>query len=401
MSIWFCLFIPIIGALVMLKWFRKNLVWWEVIVPALVCFIFILIFKFTVERVQVNDTEYHGAIITEARYYEYWETYVHRTCTRTVSCGKNCTTTVSYDCSYCDENPEHWTVVNSLGNEFSVSKEYYDYLTKKWNDRPEFVELNRDIDDGGFGCGQDGDMYVVKWDGKPMTAEATTTDHWYENRVQAAHTAFDFVDVSEEDVKTYGLYDYPQLDGFKQETILGMDSAKWITKNQINRMKQWGKFLNGHLGVKKHARIYFLFFVDKSMLSGNMQEAYWDGGNDNELVICIGLSSKSKSIQWVKPFSWSPTGRIIPDVREGIMRNPEFNVDKIANSVWYNVDKEYQRRDFEEFSYITVEPPTWAMWVTFFITLIITAGVCYWAIVNDIDGSNDPLFRSRNSGYRY
>jgi len=119
------------------------------------------------------------------------------------------------------------------------------------------------------------------------------------------------------------------------------------------------------------------------------------------LVICIGLSSKSKSIQWVKPFSWSPTGRIIPDVREGIMRNPEFNVDKIANSVWYNVDKEYQRRDFEEFSYITVEPPTWAMWVTFFITLIITAGVCYWAIVNDIDGSNDPLFRSRNSGYRY
>jgi hypothetical protein len=398
MSIWLCLFIPIIGALVMLKWFRKNLVWWEVIVPALACVIFIAIFKFTVERIQVNDTEYHGALITEARYYEYWETYVRRTCTRTVSCGKNCTTTVSYDCSYCDENPERWTVINSLGQEFTVSEKYYNYLTKKWKATPKFVELNRDINHSG-GCGEDGDMYVIKWNVDPMTAESTTTDHWYENRVQAAHTAFDFVDVTEEDVKKYNLYDYPEVDGFKQETVLGMERAKWVTKIQTNRMKQWSKFLNGHLGVKKHARIYFLFFVDQSMLSANMQQAYWDGGNDNELVVCIGLSSKSKEIQWVKPFSWSPAGRIIPDVREGIMKDPNFNVDVIAKSVWVTVDKEYVRRDFEEFSYITVEPPTWAMWVTFFITLTITIGVCYWAIINDIDGSNDPLFNRQGKYY--
>lgn len=403
MSIWFCLFIPIIGALVMLKWFRKNLVWWEVLIPALVSFIFILIFKFSVEKVQVNDTEYHGAIITEARYYEYWETYVHKTCTRTISCGKNCTTTVSYDCSYCDETPEHWSVVNSLGEEFSVSQEYYNYLTKKWKATPRFVELNRDIDYSG-GCGKDGDMYVVKWNADPMTAESTTTDHWYENRIQAAHTAFDFVDVTEEDVKTYGLYSYPEVEGFHQETVLGMENVKWMKKYQVNRMKQWSKFLNGYLGVKKHARIYFLFFTDKSMLSANMQEAYWDGGNDNELVVCIGLSSKTKQIQWVKPFSWSPTGRIVPDVREGVMRAGNFDVDEVAKAVWSTVAKEYKRRDFEEFSYVTVEPPTWAMWVTFFITLAITIGICYWAIVNDIDGSNDPLFnrqRDYYGGYRY
>jgi hypothetical protein len=402
MSIWFCLLIPVVGALVMLKWFRKNLAWWEVIVPAVVCFLFILIFKLTVERIQVNDTEYHGAIITEARYYEYWETYVHKTCTRTVSCGKNCTTTVSYDCSYCDENPKRWTVVNSLGEEFGVSEEDYKYLTKKWKATPKFVELNRDIDYSGR-CGNDGDMYVIEWNVDPMTAESTTTDHWYENRIQAAHTAFDFVDVTEEDVKKYSLHDYPDVNGFHQETVLGMDKAKWITKIQTNRMKQWGKFLNGHLGVKKHVRIYFLFFVDKSMLAANMQEAYWDGGNDNELVVCIGLSSKSKEIQWVKPFSWSPTGRIVPDVREGIMKNPDFNVDQIAKTVWSTVDKEYVRRDFEEFSYVTVEPPTWAIWVTFFITLAITIGICYWAVVNDIDGGNDPIFGKTNryGGYRY
>jgi hypothetical protein len=403
MSIWLSLLIPVLAAVVMLKWFPKYLAWWEGAIPLAVCFLFIGIFKFTVEKIQVNDTEYHGALIVEARYYEYWETYVHKTCTRTISCGKNCTTTVSYDCSYCDENPEHWTVVNSLGDEFSVSKEYYDYLRNKWKATPEFVELNRDIDYSG-GCGRDGDMYKVNWNLDPLTAEATTTSHWYENRVQAAHTAFDFAEVTEEDKKTYKLFDYPEIDGFHQETVLGLDKVKWIKKYELNRMKQWSKYLNGYLGTKKHARIYFLFFVDQSALAANMQEAYWDGGNDNELVICIGLNSKTRKIQWTRPFTWSPERSIIPDIREDIMTYPRFNVDNIAKSVYINVKKEYKRKDFKEFSYITVEPPTWAKWVTFIVTFIVTVLLCWWAITNQIDSVYDPLkelFNKRNNGYRY
>jgi hypothetical protein len=403
MSIWLSLLIPVLAAVVMLKWFPKYLAWWEGAIPLAVCFIFIGIFKFTVEKIQVNDTEYHGALIVEARYYEYWETYVHKTCTRTVSCGKNCTTTVSYDCSYCDENPERWTVVNSLGDEFSVSKAYYDYLRKKWKATPEFVELNRDIDYSG-GCGRDGDMYRVNWNADPLTAEATTTSHWYENRVQAAHTAFDFAEVTEEDKKTYKLFDYPEIDGFHQETVLGLDKVKWLKKYELNRMKQWSKYLNGDLGKRKHARIYFLFFVDQSALAANMQEAYWDGGNDNELVICIGLDNKTRKIQWTRPFTWSPERSIIPDVREDIMTYSRFNVDNIAKSVYINVKKEYKRKDFKEFSYITVEPPTWAKWVTFIVTLIVTVVLCWWAITNQIDSVYDPLkelFNKRNNGYRY
>ncbi len=393
MSIWFSLLIPLIGAFMMLKWFRKNLTWWEVIIPLGVCFLFIAIFKLIVETVEVNDTEYHGSIITEARYYEYWETYVHRTCTRTVSCGKNCTTTVTYDCSYCDENPARWTVINSRGEEFDVSQDFYNYLMRKWKSSQTFYELNRSINDGGWGCGQDGDMYYIKWDGDPMTAESTTTGHWYENRVQAAHTAFDYPEVNEEDVKTYTLHEYPEIDGIFQETVLGMDRVSWMSRKEKDRMIQWGKYLNGHLGTKKHARIYILFFADKPQISANMQEAYWDGGNDNELVICIGLSSKSKEVQWVRPFTWSPERRLIPDVREMIMAHKVFDPDSIARSVWSQVDKEFKRKDFKEFSYITVEPPTWSKWVTFIVTILITFGLCYWAIVNDIDHEDDPLRR--------
>jgi hypothetical protein len=137
-----------------------------------------------------------------------------------------------------------------------------------------------------------------------------------------------------------------------------------------------------------------------------MQEAYWDGGNDNELVICIGLSKSNRNIQWVKPFTWSPTRKIIPDVREDIMNIKVFDIDKIANSVWANVDKEYKRKDFEEFSYVSVDTPTWAKWVTFIVTLLITSFICYWAIDNDIDSECDPLNdifdkKDRNGYNRY
>lgn len=404
MSIWLCLLIPIIGAIVLLRFFSKKLTWWEVLVPLLACLSFIAIFKAIVEKVQVTDTEYHGALIVSAKYYEPYTTWVHKTCSYTVSCGKNCTRTVYYDCSYCDDNGPEWEIKNSLGQTWNISQDEYNRLMKKWSAKPQFVELNRNINYHG-GCGQDGDAYEIKWNSLPLTAESTTTENSYENRVQAAHTAFDYPNITESDKKQYKLFDYPEVKGYDQKMVLGLDSIKWVNKRDKWYMNQWATFLNGQLGVKKHARIYFLYFKDMPSVAADMQEAYWDGGNDNEIVVCVGLSSKSRQIQWVKPFTWSPIRRIIPDVREDIMANKTFDASKLSNAVWYNVDREFKRKDFSEFSYISVDPPTWAKLVTFFVTLALTIWICYWAVVNDIDGNDDPfndIFSGNGrNNYRY
>jgi hypothetical protein len=402
MSIWLNLLIPLIAAGILLKFFAKKLTWWEVLIPMLSCLLFIVIFKAIVEKVQTSDTEYHGALVSSARYYEPYTTWVHKTCSYTVSCGKNCTRTVYYDCSYCDENGPEWEITNTLGETWSISQAQYNYLMKKWQAKPNFVELNRDINYHG-GCGQDGDAYQVDWNKLPLTAESTTKAKTYENRIQAAHTAFDYPIITDNDKKQFKLFDYPDVDGYTQQTVLGLDSIKWVNKRDKWYMNQWATFLNGQLGVKKHARIYFLYFKDMPAVAADMQEAYWDGGNDNEIVVCVGLSSKSRDIQWVRPFSWSPIGRIIPDVREDIMKHKSFDATSLSKVVWYHVNREFKRRHFEEFDYVTVDPPTWAKWVTFFITLGITIGVCYWSITNDIDGDNDPMggnYRS-NKGYYY
>ena len=391
MSIWICLLIPLIGAFVLLRWFKHTLTWWEVLIPSVACFIFILIFKFTVEKVQVSDTEYRGSIIVEARYYESWETWVRRTCYRTVKVGKS-TTTVPYDCSYCDHNPARWTVINSLGEEYSINEKYYNYLIKIWKATPSFVELNRRIV-YHFGCGKDGDMYRIVWNKDPLSAKSTTSSNSYENRVQAAHSAFDFLDVTEEDKKRYKLFDYPEVDGWHQETVLGLDSIPSVSKEKVALFKQMSDYINGEVGPKKHARVYFLFFTSPDQIAGSMQEAYWDGGNGNELVVCIGIDPKTQNLRWVKPFSWTPNRRVLPDVREEIMEVGTLDPLQICRAVEVIVLKEYKRKDFKEFSYLTVEPPAWAIWVTAIITALITFFISRWATMNEA-GNGDNSFRS-------
>jgi hypothetical protein len=57
------------------------------------------------------------------------------------------------------------------------------------------------------------------------------------------------------------------------------------------------------------------------------------------------------------------------------------------------VIKEYKRKDFKEFSYLTVEPPEWAIWVTAIVTALITFFVSRWATINEA-GSGDNSFSS-------
>ena len=384
MLIWISLLIPILSAIIMLIWFRKYLAWWEVIIPIGVCFVFTLIFKFTVEKVQTTDTEYWSALGQKAEYYEYWSTWVDKTCSRTVCTGsgsnRTCTT-YYYDCSYCDENGPRYYLINDIGEKFSISKNKYEELVGRWEAKPKFIELNRDIETH-LGCGEDGDKYEISWNGNPLTSEPTVSGHYYENRIQAAHSSFDFVEVTEQDVKDYSLFGYPRIDDYTQETVLGDEKIEWLSINERFYGEKLMSYCSGYWGPKVHGKIFVLLFKDQPQTAALMQESFWDGGNDNDLVICVGLESSSRKIKWTKVFSWTPKRTLLVSLREDIMGQDYFSFDVVKNALDKNMN-DFERKDFEEFSYITVDPPDWAVWVTFIITILISFGLCYWAVVND------------------
>lgn len=390
---WFAMGIPLGVSLFLFIYFKRSVVWWELTLPLIATALFIISFKLVAETITYSDTEYWGSQVVEARYYEYWDTYVERTCTYTTTCccdkdGNNCSTeTHEYDCSYCDKHSAYWIAIDANGRQFSISQEYYNILKIKWHATPQFMELNRDINRSGR-CGTDGDAYSISWDGKVETSENAVTEHDYENKVQVSKSAFNFPKISKKEAHKEGLYDYPEYYSFyKQKVILGLDSLPlnraWIeTKFQ---------YFNGHFGAINKIKLFICLFYDKPQSIATRQEAYWTGGNQNELVVCIGLN-KQQEILWVKPFSWTDRKRVLVDIREDIAEIKHFQADSIYGAIEKAVVNNVMYKDFKkDFSYLRVELGTGAMWAVYILSLFISVGVGLWSIKNDYQQEGEDL----------
>ena len=385
MIIWVSLLFPFLAAIFSLVWWRHKVTWWEVFIPFAASLLMALLFKWGVETSQVSDTEYWGALGVTAEYYEPWETWVKKTCSKRVTCGRDSKgntkyCTEYYDCSYCDETPARWQLTDDQGNSFSISKPYYEELARRWKSSPVFHELGRSINHH-WGCGRDGDMYQIRWDGQVLTSEPTTLVKSYENRVQAASSSFNFPDVSEEEKKLYGLHEYPDVKGYTQLPISG-DTLPWMLPAERLLAQKLLLHLNGKWGPLKQARVLLLLFQDKPSLAAKMQEAYWKGGNKNELVICLGLSSSNRNLQWVSAFSWTPNRQLLVDLREGIMGIGNYNPRRI-HALLESKMPSFERKHFKEFSYLTVDPPAWAIVTTLILSLVLTVSITWWSIKNE------------------
>ena len=398
MIIWLAMLIPFIGCILAYKIDKKKFVWWELLSPTIACFVFILITKFTVEKSLLNDTEYRGGLIVEARYYEYWETWVHKICSEQYACGTYTTGTGKnrtrhtkyctnyYDCSYCDHNQPYWEVYDDQGHSWYITEKEYKCLTSQWNVTPEFVELNRSIT-YHRGCGQDGDMYRIRWKGDMLTAESSTWKTSYENHVQVSKSNFDLRDISEKEAKKYGLYDYPKVDGYKQSNILGIDSLAFLEQKYKNGAVKMFEYFNGTYGPKRKLRFYILLFFDKPIDVAIKQRSYWDGGNKNEVVLCIDVNRKTGKINWVYPFTWGENKRIGIDLREDVSNMDTLNFTQLYH-IADNSTKDFVYRDFSQFNYLSVEPPTWEVWLVYIMTLGITIGVLIFGYKNEFENEN-------------
>lgn len=388
MVIWLALFIPVLAAIAMFIFFRRKFIWWELFIPVVACLIFIAIFKLTCEKVLTNDVEYRGGIIMGARYVEPYTTWVRKTCSRSYKCGKS-TCTTYYDCSYCDYNRETYYTWDNLGNTYTITSTKYQELKQQWLSTPKFIELNRNIK-YYYNCGKDGDAYEIYWNKDANTSESSTFTNSYENRIQAAHSAFSYEDLDDDLVDSLKLFKYPEINDFyKQRCILGIDNLYSVA--EIKTINRNFEYLNGYYSPINKIKVFVLVYHNKHRSIANHQEAYWDGGNDNELIITMSIDPKTKEIQWVKPFSWTPNRRCIVECREEISELKTFDPYKIFNILSVVSLKYYKARDFKEFSYVTVEPPTWEVIATYIITILITVGTIIWGYSNEFTNEETSI----------
>ena len=290
----------------------------------------------------------------------------------------------------------------------------------------------------GTNVGQTSNVYKTTWPNTENTRKGVFSKHKYENRIKASDlSVFNIAIVSEEEADSMGLYKYPEkTHTFKSNTILG-DNITEETQDKFRR-------LNAKFGPSNKMRLWILVFEDKPSITAQYQENYWVKGNKNELVVCIGKTGDE--IKWSYAFSWALSGTLTTEVgskvldmyqysvttdkgqslpvavpmintsmkktiadatgidtnllppvlplniqRQNIIKikkseTPLFNANTL-NEYYKYLDKnlyKFEKRSFEEFSYITVDPTTGNIIFIYILALIISIGINLWASNNDI-----------------
>ncbi len=365
MLIYLIMILPLI-AVIFLSWkFPKKVTIWERAVVLIVPIICIVISKMVSVHSQTKDTEYWNSYGMNAVYYEYWDEWIKKECCAQTDTSGNCISW--YDCSYCEEHPAYWEITDNIGVTHRYGKHQFEQAAKMWNSR-QFKNMNRDYHQ------IDGDAYIATYDSEFEHTIPICKQHVYENRIQCSKSVFNFEDVDTSEIRIYNLHRYPnyeQMGIFHYNPIIGATNGKASRKLS---------FHNAHLGANKKVHMMMIVYEDQPIQAAMKQEAHWKKGNKNEFILCIGR--KGKETKWAYVISWTDVEILKVRVARKA-KEMEYDLVNIVDMMATEVNKEYVRKKFADFSYISVEPTMTAVMITFFITLLVTVGISLFVVLNN------------------
>lgn len=354
--------IPFFTSAVLLLFFRKQTKWWEhavLIIPSLIVGASLL---WGFERAESSDTEYLGSYVTKARYYEPWNELERRTRTYRDSKGHSHAETYYVTVNH----PERWTYTDHSGRERDCSRYDFSAMKSRLSVASVFVDMHRSY------YTRDGDAYEYAWNGETAKLYPVTREHEYENKVKSSRSVFKFEDISKKEARRLGLYDYPEIHLCDQQPILGVK----FPQNQERTIR----LLNARYGPLKEFRVYLLFFRNKPLSIADKQRSYWQGGNKNELVVCVGLDRQNR-VMWSDAFSWCDSPVLAVKSRDWFLSH-RLNLCAFAEYIEPIVAKEWKRKEFSDFKYLSVELSDWQYWTIIFLMLVLNVGLSVWIVRN-------------------
>lgn len=367
MMIWFALLIPILTCSVLYLFFNHKTLWWEFVIPLAASLVLIVGCYSIAIWSATYDLEYWGNYYTKAEYFEDWNELVTYTVTRTDSKG-NAHTEIKTRVDY---HPERWIAELNDGSTIGISKKKYNQLKDLWQNE-EFVDLRRSYHSN------DGDKYVSNIVGGDTNIVGHFSIHSYTNKIQASKSVFKFEKV---DPKEYGLFEYPEVVDNYVPSVLGNCMNKEAGIKTLD-------CLNAKYGSSKKVRVWVLVFNDKPLQAGLDQENYWLGGNKNEFVVCIGLS-KDGAVSWCYPFSWSEKDLLKIQVRQYVNEMKPFDLAVFTGWLKEKIVRDFEKKSFKDFNYISIEPSLTAIIITFILTFLLNIGISMYVICNEFDESGN------------
>ena len=135
------------------------------------------------------------------------------------------------------------------------------------------------------------------------------------------------------------------------------------------------------MGRIKQIRFFLILLGPGTSVSdGLRQEAFWKGGNKNELNVVLGVSKEGKP-EWAHVFSWTPVESLKVDIREAVFETK--SLAELTTKIVSLAEEKWVRKSFSEFSYLTVNPPKHAIYFTFFLAVVVNFLSAVWVINNE------------------
>lgn len=360
--------IPIVTVGILAFKFREKTAWWEYVVVLVPSVLLFFSLKYSFVYISSLDKEYLSDLVNKITYYEDWDETVMVTHTRTVSCGNGKTRTETYVVPERRYHPKRYVYETVTGETNDVSEDEYKLICYKLNMPAVFKDMHRSY------RSKDGDAYVTSWNRTRENSYPVTWTHLYQNKVKASsYSIFKYGNMSEEEIKENKLFDYPEIKNNDQNPILGFNA----TDTDIDAVR----YLNGYRGPKNQIHVFILCFNNPSLEVAEMQKAYWQGGNKNEFVVCLGV--KNNTVIWCNPFSWSDEPMLEVKTRDYFIKHPDINFKDYAEWLDTQIDKNWHRKEFNDFNYLSIELSIGWYIAILIIILCYNVGISYWVITNE------------------
>jgi hypothetical protein len=374
--------LPFFLALILLLLFKKNMVWWEYLVLIGSSLLLSMLLATFMRHDNCLDTEYLGGYITKITHYDDWDEWIHRTCTRQVPCGTDSKgnmryRTETYDCSYRDYHPERWCYTDDVGNEhyFSSKTEFDAAMKELGYPNMVFRDMHRHY------YTKDGDAQDYFWNGTALDMRSLAWKEQYINKVIGSSSVMKFDKIEPEQAKEMGLYDYPAVNSYDQNTIVGCYSP---SKRELKQVK----YVNSIYGRKKQFRVFILVWdSDKTISISEEQRSYWQGGNKNEFVVCLGYDNTKDSVTWCNAFSWCDDPKLEVATKRYFLDNPRMDLSGYAIWLENHIDL-WQRKEFKDFDYLSIPLTSGQQMALLFITLFFNVLVAILLIGNEHRNTN-------------
>ncbi|MDE6338728.1 MAG: hypothetical protein K2K97_02935, partial [Muribaculaceae bacterium] len=292
-----------------------------------------------------SSKEYLGSLLIDITHEEDWTELVEVKETKTDSRGN------TYEVTRIEEryHEEKYYFHTTLGSEIKTDCGFYFYVRGLWQlPGSDLVWSGRHIKGGRrYGTRFRFSDFDKEDQENPKNWVPITESHSYTNKIKASNSIFKFKHIEEWEAEEMGLLNYPAIYTHDAPCVLSNDIFVPDYVNELFR-----KF-NARYAPASQMRLYVLLFDSRrGMGISERQREYWQGGNKNEFVVCIGMKSASE-VEWARAFSWADEQSKEVETGQWLMNHPRM--DWVAFHDWLRGHlRNWKRKEFKDFDYISV-----------------------------------------------